>query len=192
VRVVGSSRANLFASISAGICALWGPLHGGANQEVLEMLKAIHRDGGDVDKYVKLAKDKNSSFKLMGFGHRVYKNFDPRAKIIKAAADKVLNKLGKPDPLLEIAKRLEDAALKDSYFVERKLYPNVDFYSGIIYRAMGFPTNMFTVLFALGRLPGWIAHWKEMMEDPTTKIARPRQIYTGPAIRDYVPMEKRG
>jgi citrate synthase len=191
VRVVGSSRANLFASISAGICALWGPLHGGANQEVLEMLTAIHADGGDVDKYVKLAKDKNSNFKLMGFGHRVYKNFDPRAKIIKAAADKVLNKLGKPDPLLEIAKRLEDAALKDSYFVERKLYPNVDFYSGIIYRAMGFPTNMFTVLFALGRLPGWIAHWKEMMEDPTTKIARPRQIYTGPTVRDYVPMEKR-
>jgi citrate synthase len=191
VRVVGSSRANLFASISAGICALWGPLHGGANQEVLEMLMAIHADGGDVDKYVKLAKDKSSNFKLMGFGHRVYKNFDPRAKIIKAAADKVLNKLGKPDPLLEIAKRLEDAALRDTYFVERKLYPNVDFYSGIIYRAMGFPTNMFTVLFALGRLPGWIAHWKEMMEDPTTKIARPRQIYTGPTIRDYVPMEKR-
>jgi citrate synthase len=192
VRVVGSSRANLFASISAGICALWGPLHGGANQEVLEMLMAIHADGGDVDKYVKLAKDKNSNFKLMGFGHRVYKNFDPRAKIIKSAADKVLNKLGKPDPLLEIAKRLEDAALKDSYFVERKLYPNVDFYSGIIYRAMGFPTNMFTVLFALGRLPGWIAHWKEMMEDPTTKIARPRQIYTGSSVRDYVPIEKRG
>jgi citrate synthase len=191
VRVVGSSRANLFASISAGICALWGPLHGGANQEVLEMLMAIHHDGGDVDKYVKLAKDKNSNFKLMGFGHRVYKNFDPRAKIIKSAADKVLNKLGKPDPLLEIAKRLEDAALKDSYFVERKLYPNVDFYSGIIYRAMGFPTNMFTVLFALGRLPGWIAHWKEMMEDPSTKIARPRQIYTGPTVREYVPMEKR-
>ncbi len=191
VRVVGSSRANLFASISAGICALWGPLHGGANQEVLEMLTAIHDDGGGVDKYVALAKDKNSNFKLMGFGHRVYKNFDPRAKIIKAAADKVLNKLGRPDPLLDIAKALEEAALKDSYFVERKLYPNVDFYSGIIYRAMGFPTNMFTVLFALGRLPGWIAHWKEMMEDPTTKIARPRQIYTGPTVRDYVAMEKR-
>jgi len=191
VRVVGSSRANLFASISAGICALWGPLHGGANQEVLEMLTAIHDDGGGVDKYVALAKDKNSNFKLMGFGHRVYKNFDPRAKIIKAAADKVLNKLGRPDPLLDIAKALEEAALKDSYFVERKLYPNVDFYSGIIYRAMGFPTNMFTVLFALGRLPGWIAHWKEMMEDPTTKIARPRQIYTGPTVRDYVAIEKR-
>jgi citrate synthase len=191
VRVVGSSRANLFASISAGICALWGPLHGGANQEVLEMLMAIHKDGGSVDKYVKLAKDKNSHFKLMGFGHRVYKNFDPRAKIIKAAADQVLTKLGKADPLLDIAKSLEEAALKDPYFVERKLYPNVDFYSGLIYRAMGFPTNMFTVLFALGRLPGWIAHWKEMMEDPTTKIARPRQIYTGFTIRDYVPMEER-
>jgi len=191
VRVVGSSRANLFASISAGICALWGPLHGGANQEVLEMLTAIHRDGGGVDKYVAMAKDKNSHFKLMGFGHRVYKNFDPRAKIIKAAADKVLNKLGKQDPLLDIAMALEEAALKDSYFVERKLYPNVDFYSGIIYRAMGFPTNMFTVLFALGRLPGWIAHWKEMMEDPTTKIARPRQIYTGLTVRDYVAIEKR-
>jgi citrate synthase len=191
VRVVGSSKANLFASISAGICALWGPLHGGANQEVLEMLTAIHKDGGDVSKYVALAKDKNSTFRLMGFGHRVYKNFDPRAKIIKAAADKVLGKLGKKDPLLDIAKALEEAALKDTYFVERKLYPNVDFYSGIIYRAMGFPTNMFTVLFALGRLPGWIAHWKEMMEDPTTKIARPRQIYTGPTLRSYVPMDKR-
>ena len=190
--MVGSSRANLFASISAGISALWGPLHGGANQEVLEMLTAIHEDGGDVKKYVGLAKDKNSNFRLMGFGHRVYKNFDPRAKIIKGAADKVLAKLGKKDPLLDIAKALEEAALQDPYFVERKLYPNVDFYSGIIYRAMGFPTNMFTVLFALGRLPGWIAHWKEMMEDNTTKIARPRQIYTGSAVRDYVPMDKRG
>jgi citrate synthase len=192
VRIVGSSKANLFASVSAGVCALWGPLHGGANQEVLEMLTDIAKDGGDVKKYVALAKEKNSGFKLMGFGHRVYKNFDPRAKIIKAAADKVLSKLGKQDPLLDIAKALEEAALKDSYFVERKLYPNVDFYSGIIYRAMGFPTNMFTVLFALGRLPGWIAHWKEMVEDPTTKIARPRQIYTGPRERGYVPMEKRG
>ena len=191
VRVVGSSRANLFASISAGICALWGPLHGGANQEVLEMLTAIHAGGGDVSKYVELAKDKNSNVRLMGFGHRVYKNFDPRAKIIKSAADKVLAKLGKQDPLLDIAKALEEAALKDSYFVERKLYPNVDFYSGIIYRAMGFPTNMFTVLFALGRLPGWIAHWKEMMEDTTTKIARPRQIYTGPTVRDYVTIDQR-
>ena len=191
VRVVGSSKANLFASISAGICALWGPLHGGANQEVLEMLTAIHANGGDVKKYIAMAKDKNSGFKLMGFGHRVYKNFDPRAKIIKAAADKVLSKLGKPDPLLDVAKALEDAALKDSYFVERKLYPNVDFYSGIIYRAMGFPTNMFTVLFALGRLPGWIAHWKEMIEDTSTKIARPRQIYTGRPVRDYMDIEKR-
>jgi citrate synthase len=191
VRLVGSSKANLFASISAGICALWGPLHGGANQEVLEMLQAIHKDGGDVKKYVALAKDKNSTFRLMGFGHRVYKNFDPRAKIIKGAADKVLGKLGVKDPLLDIAKELEEAALKDPYFVERKLYPNVDFYSGIIYRAMGFPTNMFTVLFALGRLPGWIAHWKEMMEDTSTKIGRPRQIYTGATVRDYVPLEKR-
>jgi citrate synthase len=191
VRMVGSSKANLFASISAGICALWGPLHGGANQEVLEMLTAIHANGGDVKKYVAMAKDKNSGFKLMGFGHRVYKNFDPRAKIIKAAADKVLSKLGKNDALLDIAKALEEAALKDSYFVERKLYPNVDFYSGIIYRAMGFPTNTFTVLFALGRLPGWIAHWKEMIEDTSTKIARPRQIYTGPTAINYVPLEKR-
>jgi citrate synthase len=192
VRVVGSSKANLFASISAGICALWGPLHGGANQEVLEMLEAIEADDGNVKKYIALAKDKNSGFKLMGFGHRVYKNFDPRAKIIKAAADKVLDKLGREDPLLDVAKALEEAALKDPYFVERKLYPNVDFYSGIIYRAMGFPTNMFTVLFALGRLPGWIAHWKEMIEDTSTKIARPRQIYTGPTVREYIPVEKRG
>ncbi|HEY5145583.1 MAG TPA: citrate synthase, partial [Polyangiaceae bacterium] len=188
VRMVGSSKANLFATISAGICALWGPLHGGANQEVLEMLTAIHQNGGDVKKYVAMAKDKNSGFKLMGFGHRVYKNFDPRAKIIKTAADKVLSKLGKNDPLLDIAKALEEAALKDSYFVERKLYPNVDFYSGIIYRAMGFPTNTFTVLFALGRLPGWIAHWKEMIEDNSTKISRPRQIYTGPTETAYVPV----
>jgi citrate synthase len=191
VRMVGSAKANLFASISAGICALWGPLHGGANQEVLEMLQAIHKDGGGVQKYVAMAKDKNSNFRLMGFGHRVYKNFDPRAKIIKTAADQVLAKLGIKDPLLDIAKELEESALKDSYFVERKLYPNVDFYSGIIYRALGFPTNMFTVLFALGRLPGWIAHWKEMMEDNTTKIARPRQIYTGPTETKYVPIEQR-
>jgi citrate synthase len=192
VRVVGSSKANLFASITAGICALWGSLHGGANQEVLEMLELIYADGGDVSKYVRLAKERSSHFRLMGFGHRVYKNFDPRAKIIKAAADKVLTKLGRKDPLLDIAKALEEAALKDNYFVERKLYPNVDFYSGIIYRAMGFPTNMFTVLFALGRLPGWVAHWKEMMEDPATRIARPRQIYTGLPARDYVPIERRG
>ncbi|MBX3230373.1 MAG: citrate synthase [Labilithrix sp.] len=191
VRLVGSSRANLFASVAAGILALWGPLHGGANQEVIEMLDAIQADGGNVKKFVEMAKDKNSSFRLMGFGHRVYKNFDPRAKLIKVAADKVLSKLGVKDPLLDIAKELEEAALKDSYFVERKLYPNVDFYSGIIYRALGFPTSMFTVLFAIGRLPGWIAHWKEMMEDPSTKIGRPRQIYTGPTERQYVPIEQR-
>jgi citrate synthase len=191
VRLVGSSRANLFASIAAGILALWGPLHGGANQEVIEMLDLIQSDGGNVKKFVDLAKDKNSNFRLMGFGHRVYKNFDPRAKLIKAAADKVLGKLGVEDPLLDIAKELEEAALKDSYFVERKLYPNVDFYSGIIYRALGFPTSMFTVLFAIGRLPGWIAHWKEMMEDTSTKIGRPRQIYTGATERAYVPLEQR-
>ncbi len=191
VRLVGSSRANLFASVAAGILALWGPLHGGANQEVIEMLDLIKADGGNVKKFVDLAKDKNSNFRLMGFGHRVYKNFDPRAKLIKAAADRVLEKLGVKDPLLDIAKELEEAALKDSYFVERKLYPNVDFYSGIIYRALGFPTNMFTVLFAIGRLPGWIAHWKEMMEDNTTKIGRPRQIYTGPTERQYVAIEQR-
>jgi citrate synthase len=191
VRLVGSSRANLFASVAAGILALWGPLHGGANQEVIEMLQVIRNDGGNVKKFVDLAKDKNSNFRLMGFGHRVYKNFDPRAKLIKAAADKVLGKLGVKDPLLDIAKELEEAALKDSYFVERKLYPNVDFYSGIIYRALGFPTTMFTVLFAIGRLPGWIAHWKEMMEDTTTKIGRPRQIYTGPTERSYIAIEQR-
>ena len=191
VRLVGSSRANLFASVAAGILALWGPLHGGANQEVIEMLELIKNDGGNVRKWVDLAKDKKSDFRLMGFGHRVYKNFDPRAKIIKQTADKVLAKLGINDPLLGIAKELEEAALKDSYFVERKLYPNVDFYSGIIYRALGFPTNMFTVLFAIGRLAGWIAHWKEMMEDTTTKIGRPRQIYIGPQERAYVPVEQR-
>jgi citrate synthase len=191
VRLVGSAKTNLFATTSAGICALWGPLHGGANQEVIEMLEAIHRDGGNVKKYVEFAKDKNSKFRLMGFGHRVYKNFDPRAKIIKEAAERVLKKLGIHDPLLDIAMELEAAALKDSYFVERKLYPNVDFYSGIIYRAMGFPTNMFTVLFALGRLPGWIAHWKEMIEDTTTKIGRPRQLYTGATMREYTPIERR-
>ena len=191
VRLVGSSKANLFASIAAGICALWGPLHGGANQEVVEMLEAIRRDGGGVEKFINLAKDKNSGFKLMGFGHRVYKNHDPRARLIKAAADKVLSKLDVNDKLLEIAMRLEDAALKDPYFVDRKLYPNVDFYSGLIYRALGFPTNMFTVMFALGRLPGWIAHWKEMNDVATTKIGRPRQIYTGATATDYVPIELR-
>ena len=192
VRLVGSSQANLFASISAGILALWGPLHGGANQEVMSMLQTIHENGGDTDKYIAMAKDKKSSFRLMGFGHRVYKNFDPRAKIIKGACDKVLNKLGVHDPLLEIAKKLEEHALKDEYFIERKLYPNVDFYSGIIYKALGIPVNMFTVMFALGRLPGWIAHWKEMLESPNTKIGRPRQIYTGETIRDYTPIDKRG
>jgi citrate synthase len=191
VRLVGSAKANLFASISAGICALWGPLHGGANQEVIEMLEQIQRDGGNVQKYVDLAKVKGSGFRLMGFGHRVYKNFDPRAKIIKEWADRVLAKLGISDQLLDIAKTLEETALRDDYFVERKLYPNVDFYSGIIYRALGFPTNMFTVLFALGRLPGWIAHWKEQMEDPSFKIGRPRQIYTGPTLHDYVPVNER-
>jgi len=192
VRLVGSAQANLFASISAGICALWGPLHGGANQEVVEMLERIHADGGDVKKYVALAKDSKSHFRLMGFGHRVYKNYDPRAKIIKAAADRTLARMGVKDPLLEIALELEEIALRDQYFIERRLYPNVDFYSGIIYRALGIPTNMFTVMFALGRLPGWIAHWKEMIENPTTKIGRPRQIYTGPTLTHYVPLEERG
>lgn len=191
VRMVGSSQANLFASIGAGVSALWGPLHGGANQEVISMLEMIHADGGDYQKYMAMAKDKTSSFRLMGFGHRVYKNFDPRAKILKQAADDVLNELGVTDPLLDIAKNLEEIALNDSYFVERKLYPNVDFYSGIIYRAMGIPTEMFTVMFALGRLPGWIAQWKEMHEDPDSRINRPRQIYTGATNRDYEPASKR-
>jgi len=191
VRMVGSSEANLFASISAGICALWGALHGGANQQVLEMLEHIKADGGDYKKYMNMAKDKTSGFKLMGFGHRVYKNFDPRAKILKASADKILGQLKKQDPLLDIAKNLEEIALKDDFFIERKLYPNVDFYSGIIYRAMGIPTNMFTVMFALGRLPGWIAQWKEMRETPGQRIYRPRQIYTGEIKRAYVPIEKR-
>ena len=192
VRLVGSAQTNLFASISAGICALWGPLHGGANQEVVEMLTDIRRRGLTAQQFIDQVKDKKSGLKLMGFGHRVYKNFDPRAKIIKKACDEVLNKLGVQDPMLDLAKELEDAALRDSYFVERKLYPNVDFYSGIIYRALGIPTQMFTVMFALGRLPGWIAHWKEMIEDPGTKIGRPRQIYTGPRENHYVPIEKRG
>jgi citrate synthase len=191
VRMVGSSEANLFASISAGICALWGPLHGGANQQVITMLQKIQDDGGDYKKYVNLAKDKESKFKLMGFGHRVYKNFDPRARILKHAADRVLSELGIKDPMLDIAKNLEDIALKDDFFVERKLYPNVDFYSGIIYRAMGIPTNMFTVMFALGRLPGWIAQWKEMRETPGVRIYRPRQIFIGETQRSYVPISKR-
>lgn len=190
VRIVGSSDANLYASISAGISALWGPLHGGANQAVIEMLEKIKNDGGDTDKWIAKAKDKNDPFRLMGFGHRVYKNFDPRAKIIKKACDDILEKLGINDEVLEIAKKLEEVALKDPYFVERKLYPNVDFYSGIIYRALGFPTEMFTVLFALGRLPGWIAQWKEMKENKEP-IGRPRQIYTGDTEREYVDAKKR-
>ena len=190
VRLVGSSHANLYASISAGIAALWGPLHGGANQKVLEMLEAIKNDGGDAQKYIDKAKDKNDPFRLMGFGHRVYKNFDPRARIIKKSCDDILAKMGVNDPVLEIAKKLEEAALKDPYFAERKLYPNVDFYSGIIYRAMGFPVEMFTVLFALGRLPGWIAQWKEM-RDQSQPIGRPRQIYTGAAERAFVGLDKR-
>jgi len=190
VRIVGSSHAGLFASLSAGISALWGPLHGGANQAVLEMLEAIEADGGDTKKYMAKAKDKNDSFRLMGFGHRVYKNFDPRAKIIKKAADEVLNNLGIDDPILEIAKGLEKEALEDPYFVDRKLYPNVDFYSGIIYRALGIPTEMFTVMFALGRLPGWIAQWKEMREN-NEPIGRPRQVYVGENFRNFVPVENR-
>jgi len=193
VRLVGSSQANLFASISAGINALFGPLHGGANQAVLEMLQKIQKEeNGDVESYVKRVKNSDDkSARLMGFGHRVYKNYDPRAKIVKQQADDILKKLGVIDPLLDIAKQLEEKALADDYFVERKLYPNVDFYTGVIYRAMGFPTKMFTVLFALGRLPGWIAHWREMINDPTTKIGRPRQLYTGEPERSYVPMSER-
>ncbi|MYC26619.1 MAG: citrate synthase [Nitrospira sp. SB0662_bin_26] len=191
VRLVGSSHANLFASVSAGIYALWGPRHGGANQRVLEMLEVIHADGDNVRKYIELAKDRTHPFRLSGFGHRVYKHYDPRAKILKRACEEVLAALGIHDPLLEIAKHLEDVALKDDFFVSNKLYPNVDFYSGMIYRAIGFPVNMFTVLFAIGRLPGWIAHWREMMQDPHIKIGRPRQLYTGPSRTDYVPMDQR-
>ena len=190
VRIVGSSHAGLFASISAGISALWGPLHGGANQAVIEMLEAIKADGGDTKKYMAKAKDKSDPFRLMGFGHRVYKNFDPRARIIKVAADEVLNELGIEDPILDIAKGLEQEALNDPYFVDRKLYPNVDFYSGIIYRAMGISTEMFTVMFALGRLPGWIAQWREMRKN-NEPIGRPRQIYTGEVNLAFVPIEKR-
>jgi citrate synthase len=191
VRMVRSSGANLFASVTAGICALWGPLHGGANQEVIEMLEEIQADGGNVKKYVELAKSKDSTFRLMGFGHRVYKNFDPRAKIIKAACDKLLAKTKQGDKLLDIAKELEEAALKDSYFIERKLYPNVDFYSGIIYRAMGIPVPAFTVMFALGRMPGWIAHAMEYTGDPAAKIGRPRQVYTGATQSAYTPIGSR-
>ncbi len=191
VRLVGSSDANLFASISAGICALWGPLHGGANEACVNMLQQIAKDGGDVKKYVAMAKDKSHKFRLMGFGHRVYKNYDPRAKIIKAACDKLLSKLHLDDPLFEVAQKLEETALRDDYFIERKLYPNVDFYSGVIYRALGIPVQMFTVLFAMGRLPGWIAHWMEMHKSPTKRIGRPRQIYTGEALRKAVPLGQR-
>ncbi len=191
VRLAGSSLANLYASMSAGICALWGPRHGGANQEVIEMLEMIRQDGSNYKKYVDLAKDKDSDFRLMGFGHRVYKNFDPRATILRKVADDVQEQMGINDPLLEIAKQLEDVALKDDYFIERRLYPNVDFYSGMLYRAMGVPTNMFTVMFALGRLPGWIAHWKEMRDDPEMRINRPRQIYVGETEREFVSLERR-
>jgi citrate synthase len=191
VRVVGSGQANLYPSVSAGIHALSGPLHGGANQAVLEMLEAIQNEGGDVDTFVTRVKNKEQGVKLMGFGHRVYKNYDPRAAIIKQTADEILGQLGVNDPLLDIAVQLEQVALSDQYFIERKLYPNVDFYTGLIYKAMGFPTRMFTVLFALGRLPGWIAQWREMMEDKETKISRPRQVYVGATERDYVPADAR-
>ena len=191
VRMVGSSRANLFISIAAGIGALWGALHGGANQRVIEMLKMIHADGDNYKKYVDMAKDKNSNFMLMGFGHRVYKNFDPRAKILKQSADKLLKNMGIEDPLLNIAKELEQVALKDDFFISRKLYPNVDFYSGIMYRALGIPTKMYTVMFALGRLPGWISQWKEMRTTENPRIYRPRQIYTGATKRDFIPIDKR-
>ena len=191
VRMVGSSNANLFASISAGIGALWGPLHGGANEACVNMLDQIASDGGNVKKYVDMAKDKDNNFRLMGFGHRVYKNRDPRATIIRSSCEKLLNKLQLDDPLFEVAQQLEEVALKDEYFIERKLYPNVDFYSGVIYRALGIPVQMFTVLFAIGRLPGWIAHWREMHANPSKRINRPRQIYTGYNERDFVPIEKR-
>jgi citrate synthase len=191
VRLVGSGQANIFSSVAAGIHALSGPLHGGANQSVLEMLQRIVDSGDDIDTTIRRAKDKSDPFRLMGFGHRIYKNFDPRAQILKKAAEDVLSALGVEDPLLDLAMELEDIALSDEYFVERKLYPNVDFYSGLIYRAMGFPTDMFTVLFALGRLPGWIAQWRELSADPDTKIFRPRQLYTGPAKRDFVTVDNR-
>ncbi len=191
VRMVGSSGANLYASIAAGILALWGPLHGGANQAVIEMLEEIKLAGGDYKKFIDDVKNKRDNRRLMGFGHRVYKNFDPRAKILKKMCDEVLQHLGIKDPLLDLAKGMEEIALKDDYFISKKLYPNVDFYSGILYRALGIPTNMFTVMFALGRLPGWIAHWKEMVDDPQTKIGRPRQVYTGETSRTYVPIDQR-
>ena len=191
VRLVGSSHANLYAAISAGIAALWGPLHGGANQAVMEMLGQIHKSGSHVSKFIDMAKDKQSSFRLSGFGHRVYKNYDPRAKIIKGVCQKVLNKYSANDPLLEIAMSLEEKVLKDDYFIQRKLYPNVDFYSGLLYKAMGIPTEMFTVMFAIGRMPGWITQWKEMISTPGNKIGRPRQIYMGNTETGYTPIEKR-
>jgi citrate synthase len=191
VRMVASSQANLFASAAAGVCALWGPLHGGANQAVVEMLEAIHRSGDDGSRFIAAAKDKSGNAKLMGFGHRVYRNFDPRARIIKKACDDLFAALHIDDPLLDIAKHLEETALADSYFIERKLYPNVDFYSGIILRALGIPTEMFPVIFAIGRMPGWIANFKEILDEPKTRIYRPRQIYTGPGLADYVPIGER-
>jgi citrate synthase len=192
VRLVGSSQANLYAAVSAGILALWGPLHGGANQAVIEMLQRIHQSGGDYKSFMDKVKDKTAGVRLMGFGHRVYKSYDPRAKILKKLADRLLPHLRINDPLLDIAKHLEEIALKDNYFVERNLYPNVDFYSGILYKAIGIPTDMFTVMFALGRIPGWIAHWREMHDDPDTKIGRPRQVYTGHTERHYTPVNQRG
>ncbi|MFA5087518.1 MAG: citrate synthase [Candidatus Omnitrophota bacterium] len=191
VRLVGSSGANLFASVAAGISALWGPLHGGANQKVVEMLEQIYSDGGHIQKYIDKAKDPNSHYRLMGFGHRVYKNYDPRARLIKQRTHDLLHRMGIHDPLLDLAVKLEEAVLKDEYFVQRKLYPNVDFYSGLIYKAIGIPTNMFPVMFAIGRLPGWIAHWKEMKQDPKTRIGRPRQVYIGKNKREYVPIDDR-
>ncbi|MBW2035978.1 MAG: citrate synthase [Deltaproteobacteria bacterium] len=192
VRLVGSARVNLYAAISAGICALWGPLHGGANQAVVEMLESIQKNGGDVAPFIARARDKNDPFRLMGFGHRVYRTYDPRARIMKKACDRVLNKMTQRDPLLDIARRLEEVALSESYFIERHLYPNVDFYSGILLRALGIPLNMFTVMFAIGRLPGWISQWKESIDDPMWKMCRPRQIYIGPNEREYVPIGERG
>jgi citrate synthase len=191
VRLVGSSGVNIYAAIAAGINALWGPLHGGANQAVIEMLESIRDGGGDLNTYIARAKDPDDPFRLSGFGHRVYKNYDPRARILKTIADGLIDEMGQHDEFLDLAKQLEDIALADEFFIERKLYPNVDFYSGLIYRAMGFPTDMFTVLFAMGRLPGWLAHWKEMIESPATKIGRPRQIYVGPTERPYVPVDER-
>jgi len=192
VRLVGSARVNLYAAISAGICALWGPLHGGANQAVVEMLGQIHESGGDLAPFLARARDKKDPFRLMGFGHRIYKTYDPRGRLMKQVCDKILGKVTQKDPLLDIAQRLEEVALKDPYFIDHNLYPNIDFYSGILLRAMGIPVNMFTVMFAIGRLPGWISQWKESIDDPNWKLQRPRQIYVGPREREYVPIEKRG